>query len=326
MVDPPAIPDAPATRGQLPQGEYPCDKTDRQTFVLAAPGDEEHLSDKQCYVRTRLCEIFLSDQSDVERSVRGRRAAFLGQVGLRCVFCIPALESKDRVERAICYPTKIAKFYQTVQDMQHFHFNTCPAIPLQVKERYLNCRGNMNNRRGEDKMSPKDYWTKVCGEVGLIDHIGADGSHVGVKLTKDHHLVPRARLPEYAKELFMPPGSQPEDTSETGEMSKVSNGESEAGNDAELALDLDEGDKDGGEDVDDDQVNGEGENNDEQDESDAEMDGNDDDVDDPDNAEGEMDEPSFAEDELGEPDIGESEMEEQDDGAGESDDQGGESC
>lgn len=205
------MPAVPATSGELTQEEYPCDKADRKTYVLAAPADPDHLSGKQCYVRTRLCEIFLSRQEDVDKPVRGRKAAFVGQVGLRCVFCVPALNSKDRVERALCYPTKTNKFYQTVQDMQHFHFNTCPAIPMHVKQRYQSLRGNMNNRRGEDRISPKEYWTKCCEEMGLMDHIGDDGTNNGVKLKEGHKLVERARLPEYAKELFMPPEADKED-------------------------------------------------------------------------------------------------------------------
>ena len=58
--------------------------------------------------------------------------------------------------------------------MQHFHFNTCPAIPLKVKELYLNLRGNMNNRRGDDKISPKDYWVKCCGDIGIGGWGGLD--------------------------------------------------------------------------------------------------------------------------------------------------------
>jgi len=240
-MPPPPTPNALATRfGLLSQEEYPSNKTDRATYILATPNDMDHLSEKQCYVRTRLCEVFLSTQTDVEKMVRGRRAAFVGQVGLRCVFCVPALESKDRVDRALCYPTKIAKFYQTVQDMQHFHFNSCPAIPLHVKERYQQTKGNMNNRRNDDnKISPKEYWAKCCEEIGLVDHIADDGTNAGVRLKEGHSLVERSKLPEYAKELFMPPKE------------KEDGGEDEGGGEGkvevELLLENEEGaDGDGG--------------------------------------------------------------------------------
>jgi len=237
-TNPPMIPDVlPATtttgNGPSPQEEeYPV-KTDRKTYVLATPDDAIYLSDKHCYVRTRLAEIFLSERTDVETPVRGRRATFVGQVGLRCVFCVPSVDSKHRVERAICYPTTTAKFYQTAQDMQHFHFAACPYIPPGVKERYQGLRSNMNDRRslgGENKggessssadntnrkMSPKEFWAKCCADLGLIDHIGDDGSNVGVKLKEGHGLVERARLPEYAKELHMPPDEEKVENEDAG--------------------------------------------------------------------------------------------------------------
>lgn len=60
-------------------------------------------------------------------------------------------------------------------------------------------------------MSPKEYWTKCSEEMGLTDHIGDGGTNNGVKLREGHKLVERARLPEYAKELFMPPKKQKKD-------------------------------------------------------------------------------------------------------------------
>mmetsp|Transcript_5751 Transcript_5751/g.13100 ORF Transcript_5751/g.13100 Transcript_5751/m.13100 type:complete len:398 (+) Transcript_5751:126-1319(+) len=264
---PPPTPRVPAAK--IPdalmctQGEYPV-KTDRKTYILATPDDPNHLSEKQCYVRTRLAEIFVSDQSDIDKSIRGRRAGFVGQIGLRCVFCVPALESKDRVERARCYPTTTAKFYQTVQDMQHFHFNTCPAIPSWIREKYQSLGANMNNRRGGDKMSPKDYWAKCCADWGLVDHIGDNGNSAGVKLKDGHSLVERARLPEYARELFMPPYKQvggdgmvvesQEENEDDGEMEQVLTKEVMVGEEKDnggfddLVADLDDNGKGGGDD------------------------------------------------------------------------------
>ncbi|KAL9184526.1 hypothetical protein ACHAXT_012496 [Thalassiosira profunda] len=205
MVLPPPAP-IPATRaGTLSMEEYPV-KKDRQTYVMGAPNDEDNLSEKQCYVRTRLMEVFLAEKEDTEKSVRNSRAKFVGQVGLRCVFCVPAMDAKDRVERAICYPTATGKFYQASQDMQHFHFAYCPAVPPQVRVAYQELRTSMNHRRaGEDRMSPKEYWAMHCAEVGMVDSVGDDGKNNGVKLAKGHKMVERAKLPDYKKELFMPP-------------------------------------------------------------------------------------------------------------------------
>lgn len=264
LVPPPPTRKAPATRdpkSSLYQEEYPIDKTDRQTFVLATPDDAKNLSEKQCYVRTRLTEIFLSVQDDVDTRVRGRKANFVGQVGLRCVFCVPSMDPKDRVERGICYPTCIAKFYQTVQDMQHFHFSTCPAIPLDVRQKYQNLRGNMNSRRAdEDRISPKQFWSQCCEEVGLVDVIGDDLGNTGVKLREEggHGLVERAKLlPDYAKELFMPPegeeGNSGDEVNgggmEVEEENKAAEGEEEeTGKDEEMDEALSEAEVNVGED------------------------------------------------------------------------------
>ena len=199
-------------------------KTDRVTYVLGQPNDLEYLSEKQCYVRTRLCEVFIATKQDVETPTRGRRANFVGQLGLRCVFCVPAMNSKDRIERAITYPTTTAKFYQTAQDMQHFHYMSCPALPKDVREMYENLPGTMNNRRGKGKMSPKEWWAKCCNEVGIVDHIGDDGNNDGVKLGPNHSLVERSQLlTGYADELFMPPkkDGEGEKMDGDGEMAQV---------------------------------------------------------------------------------------------------------
>lgn len=213
MVLPPPAPNAPATRipNALPHEEYPL-KTDRGTYILATPIDPNHLSEKQCYVRTRLTEMFIANEEDTTKSVRGRKASFVGQLGIRCVFCVPGLEPKDRCDRAIIYPTTTKKLYQSVQDMQHFHFNSCPAIPPHVRHMYQTLRGNMNSaRRGsapmKDHISPKEYWTKSAEDMGIVDHVGDDGSNVGVKVTVEHKLVERSKLPEHKKELFMPEGT-----------------------------------------------------------------------------------------------------------------------
>ena len=206
----------PPTRVGLPQEEYPV-KTDRRTYFLATPEDAKHLSEKQCYVRSRLAEIFIAEQEDMDRPVRHRKAGFVGQVGIRCVFCVPAMKVKHRADRAICYPTSIAKFYQTSIDMQHFHFSTCPAMPTKVKETYQNLSGYMKlghkDRAALDKISPKEYWEQTCEKLGLEDYVyrteevkATNDRNSGVMLKEGHGLVPRARLPDYAEELFLPPG------------------------------------------------------------------------------------------------------------------------
>jgi len=208
--------------------------------------------------------------------------------------------------------------------MQHFHFNTCPAIPLKVKEIYLNLRGNMNNRRGDDKISPKDYWIKSCAEMGMVDHTADDGSNGGVKLIEDNGLVKRERLPEYAKVLFMPPESKDEEMEEKegeengddgeAEMAQDLGEEMEAGESNEglddSVVDMDE-EQDDGEGKCEEQDDGEGKNDDQDDEEGK--------SDDQDDGEGERDD---LDEELDDGEGKSYDLEEElDDGEGKSDDQ-----
>lgn len=276
VVPLPAVPGVPATRdGSLPTEEYPA-KDDRVTYVVATPDDPDYLSEKQCYVRTRLMELFVATQEDVDKKTRNRKASFVGQVGIRCVYCVPAMEPKHRVERAICYPTTVKKLYQTGQDMQHFHFATCPAIPPAVKLAYQDLRSTMNHRRSVREIAPRDYWTKSCEDLGMIDHIGDDGTNAGVKLSGDHKFVERSRMrTEYAEALFMPPsskgGEDGMDEDEDGKMERalaeeVDGSGGGGGGFDELVADLDKG---GGEEEEEEDEEGGGGDDDEEEEEEA---------------------------------------------------------
>ena len=105
----------------------------------------------------------------------------------------------------------------SVTDMQHYHFNTCPAIPAHVRAAYTSCRSNMNKeRKNRDPslLAPKEYWTKVGEDVGMIDQVSDDGSNGGIKLIDGHKLVARSELPEHKNTLFMPDGTPKEKAEE----------------------------------------------------------------------------------------------------------------
>ena len=103
-------------------------------------------------------------------------------------------------------------------DMQHYHFNTCPAVPAHVRAAYTSCRSNMNKeRKNRDPslLAPKEYWTKVGEDIGMIDQVADDGSsNGGIKLIDGHKLVARSELPEHKKTLFMPDGTPKEKVEE----------------------------------------------------------------------------------------------------------------
>lgn len=147
-----------------PNEEY-ANNTDRPTFSLALPTDGQSLSDRQCYVRTHFVELFVATEADVSaRHSRGAQKLHLNQVGLRCAYCAK-LKPRDRAERAVCYPSSINRIYQTVADMQRFHFEACSAIPPKVLRIYK----SLKTTRPRGVGSPQSYWDKSARELGLVD-------------------------------------------------------------------------------------------------------------------------------------------------------------
>jgi len=138
---------------------------DRTTFLLSTPADADSLSDRQCYVRSHFVEVFVADEKDVQaRHSRGAQKLNVGQVGMRCAYCAK-LRPRDRAERAICYPSSISRIYQTVADMQRFHFENCVAIPAKVLDMYK----QLKTTRPRGMGSPGMYWDRSAHEMGLMD-------------------------------------------------------------------------------------------------------------------------------------------------------------
>eukprot|EP00814_Leptocylindrus_danicus_P001641 CAMPEP_0116012916 /NCGR_PEP_ID=MMETSP0321-20121206/5410_1 /TAXON_ID=163516 /ORGANISM="Leptocylindrus danicus var. danicus, Strain B650" /LENGTH=306 /DNA_ID=CAMNT_0003482355 /DNA_START=484 /DNA_END=1405 /DNA_ORIENTATION=- len=112
-----------------------------------------------------LIELFCATADDVAaRHSKGAQKLHIGQVGIRCIFCHD-LPVKERTERAVCYPSSIARIYQTVADMQRFHFESCPMVPHAVRETYR----QLKTTRPRGMGSPQAYWIRSAGERGLYD-------------------------------------------------------------------------------------------------------------------------------------------------------------
>ncbi|KAL7561581.1 hypothetical protein ACA910_004174 [Epithemia clementina (nom. ined.)] len=134
-------------------------------MLLAMPSDSESLSDRQCYVRSEMCEIFAATEHDVAaRHSKGAQKLVVGQVGIRCLHCAH-LRPRDRAERAVCYPSSISRIYQTVADMQRFHFEHCKEIPKHVSNVYK----NLKTTRPRGVGSPQTYWIQSAKALGLVD-------------------------------------------------------------------------------------------------------------------------------------------------------------
>ena len=140
----------------------------QKRMLLAMPSDTDSLSDRQCYVRSEMVEIFAAADKDVAaRHSKGAQKLVLGQVGIRCVYC-SHLRARDRAERAVCYPSSISRIYQTVADMQRFHFEQCREIPEHVRQIYK----KLKTTRPRGVGSPQTYWIQSAKGLGLQDTEG----------------------------------------------------------------------------------------------------------------------------------------------------------
>jgi len=149
--------------------------TSKPQLLLRMPSDKQSLSDRQCYVRSHFVEIFEADDGDVSaRHSKGAQKLRIGQIGIRCMHCVD-LQGKQRAERATCYPSSVSRIYQTVADMQRFHFEACTAIPESMKAVY---RG-LKTTRPRGQGSPQSYWISSAKEMGLVD------TSQGIRLSED---------------------------------------------------------------------------------------------------------------------------------------------
>jgi len=134
-------------------------------LLLSMPGDEHSLSDRQCYVRSNFVEIFEAGEMEVgARHSKGAQKLRKGQVGIRCIHCLNMF-GKQRAERAICYPSSVSRIYQTVADMQRFHFENCTGISVEMKARFK----ILKTTRPRGQGSPQEYWISSAKEIGLVD-------------------------------------------------------------------------------------------------------------------------------------------------------------
>jgi hypothetical protein len=148
-------------------------------MMLAMPSDKDSLSDRQCYVRSEMVEIFAASEKDVAaRHSKGAQKLVIGQVGIRCVHC-KHLRPRDRAERAVCYPSSVSRIYQTVADMQRFHFEQCRDIPDHVRQIYK----KLKTTRPRGVGSPQTYWVSSAKSIGLADTEG--GIRFDADVTKD---------------------------------------------------------------------------------------------------------------------------------------------
>lgn len=151
----------------------------QKRLLLAMATDQDSLSDRQCYVRSEMVEIFAATEKDVSaRHSKGAQKLTTGQVGIRCVHCAH-LRPRDRAERAVCYPSSISRIYQTVADMQRFHFEQCREIPPKIRKIYK----SLKTTRPRGVGSPQTYWVQSAKLLDLVDT--ENGIQFGADIKKE---------------------------------------------------------------------------------------------------------------------------------------------
>jgi len=159
---------------------------------LGVSDDKYYLSELQCVLRQEFVETFGTTQTDIVLPVYGRNKPIaLGQVGIRCQHCkyfnANSLnnggngdannERTNRInaQNAISYPSFVSNIYNTVQQMYRLHFDQCPHVPAELKQRVANLKDSHTSNRG----GRKQYWMDSAKRIGLVDtsfgiHYGRD--------------------------------------------------------------------------------------------------------------------------------------------------------
>lgn len=143
----------------------PFDKKYEGTITLALPEDKNSLSPLRCFLRENVC-AFSATENDIAVRAPTTFSITVGQVGIGCVHCVkqpPNLRSN----RAVCFPFSIARVYQSVADIQRFHFGECKNMPPQIKEEFLSLQSASS--KGSKGLATRQYWVASAKKIGLVD-------------------------------------------------------------------------------------------------------------------------------------------------------------
>ena len=147
--------------------------------LLAMPEDSLALNAFHAFVRMQI-EVFAATPADMTQPAPGRKTRIkLHQVGLRCIHC-RHLQSRDRVKRAVCYPSSVSRIYHSVSDMKFDHFNHCRGFSQDLRAKFQVLKEDCK-RRGEKKasgLSPSStaqYYHDAACKLGLVDSHDKDG-------------------------------------------------------------------------------------------------------------------------------------------------------
>lgn len=149
---------------------------------LALPEDETALSPLRCFLREQVC-AFSATENDIAVRAPTTFSIAIGQgkicsicnahhshffliVGIGCIHCVKQT-SKNRSNRAVCFPFSIGRIYQSVADIQRFHFGECKMMPQDVKDRFLSLQSASS--KGSKGLATRQYWVTSARKIGLVD-------------------------------------------------------------------------------------------------------------------------------------------------------------
>lgn len=139
--------------------------------LLGGPEDSKVLNPLHVFVRMQV-EVFTATPHDIARPAPGRKNAIhLHQVGLRCIHC-KGLPSRDRVKRAVCYPSSVGRVYHSASDMKFDHFTNCRGLSPQLRQSFEFLKSQCK-RRGErgnrTHSSTAQYYHDSARLMGMVD-------------------------------------------------------------------------------------------------------------------------------------------------------------
>lgn len=132
---------------------------------LSIPSDKSTLSPLRCFLRENTV-AFSATAEDIAVRTPTTFSVQLGQVGIGCKYC-HHLPAKVRSNRAVCFPFSIGRIYQSVADIQRFHFGECTMIPSKIKYRFLELQEASS--KGSKGLATRQYWISAAKEIGLTD-------------------------------------------------------------------------------------------------------------------------------------------------------------
>jgi hypothetical protein len=132
---------------------------------LSLPEDKTSLSPLRCFLREQVC-AFSATEEDIAVRAPTTFSISVGQVGIGCIHCVKQ-PSRLRSNRAACFPFSIARIYQSVADIQRFHFGECKMLPPEVKAKFLSLQSASS--KGSKGLATRQYWITSAKKLGLVD-------------------------------------------------------------------------------------------------------------------------------------------------------------